>query len=80
MLSLQLGKLMVVLAEEKRYSELHTGSSKHLTDSDMYHFGSLFFFFSFNKSHAHFLISVSAWEKETEIWMNSPNDYRRLNA
>ena len=79
MLSLQLGKLMVVLAAEKRYSELHTGSSKHLTDSDMYHFGSLFFF-SFNKSHAHFLISVSAWEKETEIRINSPNDYPRLNA
>ena len=51
MLSLQLGKLMVVLAAEKRYSEVHTGSSKHLTDSDMYHFGSLIFFFFPLTSH-----------------------------
>lgn len=44
MLSLQLGKLLVVLAAEKGYTESHTGFSKHLTDSDMCHFGSLFSF------------------------------------
>lgn len=44
MLSLQLGNLLVVLAAEKGYSESHAGFSKHLTDSDVYYFGSLFSF------------------------------------
>lgn len=43
MFSPQLGKLIVVLAAEKIHSESHSGSSRHLTLSDMYHFGSLFF-------------------------------------
>lgn len=43
MFSAQLGKLMVALAAGKTYSESH--SSRHLTGSDMYHFGSLIFFF-----------------------------------